>query len=134
MQKCLGHELNVVEVTFIQSKKMYLTSQKRYNCCSSIWSIIDVIMWPLSLNATDFLERLRGQRLVFVGDSLNRNMWESLVCILRESIRNKKRVFEISGRREFKKKGVYSFRFEVSFLLLFDISLLWILQCYCVLL
>ncbi|XP_020237475.2 protein trichome birefringence-like 2 isoform X2 [Cajanus cajan] len=65
-----------------------------------------------SLNATDFLERLRGQRLVFVGDSLNRNMWESLVCILRQSIRNKKRVFEISGKREFKKKGVYSFRFE----------------------
>ncbi|KAH1239099.1 Protein trichome birefringence-like 2 [Glycine max] len=65
-----------------------------------------------SLNATDFLERLRGQRLVFVGDSLNRNMWESLVCILRQSINKKKRVFEISGRREFKKKGVYAFRFE----------------------
>ncbi|RDX80190.1 Protein trichome birefringence-like 2, partial [Mucuna pruriens] len=65
-----------------------------------------------SLNVTDFLERLRGQRLVFVGDSLNRNMWESLVCILRQSIRDKKRVFEISGKREFKKKGVYSFRFE----------------------
>ena len=73
-------------------------------------------MSPLSLNATDFLERLRGQRLVFVGDSLNRNMWESLVCILRQSIKNKKRVFEISGRREFKKKGVYAFRFEASFL------------------
>lgn len=58
-----------------------------------------------------------------MGDSLNRNMWESLVCILRESIRNKKRVFEISGRSEFKKKGVYSFRFEVSFLHLFDICL-----------
>jgi len=74
-------------------------------------------MSPLSLNATDFLERLRGQRLVFVGDSLNRNMWESLVCILRQSINKKKRVFEISGRREFKKKGVYAFRFEVSFLI-----------------
>ncbi|CAL0313182.1 unnamed protein product [Lupinus luteus] len=65
-----------------------------------------------SLNATDFLERLRGQRLVFVGDSLNRNMWESLVCILRQSIRNKKHVYEISGKSQFKKKGVYSFRFE----------------------
>ncbi|XP_060213977.1 protein trichome birefringence-like 2 [Lycium barbarum] len=65
-----------------------------------------------SLNATDFLERLRGQKLVFVGDSLNRNMWESLVCILRHSIQDKKRVYEISGRHEFKKKGFYAFRFE----------------------
>lgn len=71
-------------------------------------------MIPISLNATDFLERLRGQRLVFVGDSLNRNMWESLVCILQQSVRNKKSVFEISGKREFKKKGVYAFRFEAS--------------------
>ncbi|OWM76081.1 hypothetical protein CDL15_Pgr009727 [Punica granatum] len=62
-----------------------------------------------SLNSTDFLERLRGKKLVFVGDSLNRNMWESLVCILRHSIRSKKRVFEISGRKEFKKKGFYAF-------------------------
>lgn len=65
-----------------------------------------------SLNTTDFLERLRGQKLVFVGDSLNRNMWESLVCILRHSIPDKKRVYEISGRHEFKKKGFYAFRFE----------------------
>ncbi|KDP26622.1 hypothetical protein JCGZ_17780 [Jatropha curcas] len=65
-----------------------------------------------SLNATDFLERLRGQKLVFVGDSLNRNMWESLVCILRHIIKNKKRVYEISGRTEFKKKGFYAFIFE----------------------
>ncbi|XP_051149423.1 protein trichome birefringence-like 2 [Andrographis paniculata] len=63
-------------------------------------------------NSTDFLERLRGQTLVFVGDSLNRNMWESLVCMLRHGVRNKKRVYEISGRHEFKKKGFYAFRFE----------------------
>ncbi|KAH7834237.1 hypothetical protein Vadar_014048 [Vaccinium darrowii] len=65
-----------------------------------------------SFNATDFLERLRGKKLVFVGDSLNRNMWESLVCILRQSVRNKKRIHEISGKTEFKKKGFYSFRHE----------------------
>ncbi|XP_043725441.1 protein trichome birefringence-like 2 isoform X2 [Telopea speciosissima] len=64
------------------------------------------------LNSTDFLERLRGKRLVFVGDSLSRNMWESLVCILRHGIRNKKRVYEISGKKEFKKKGFYAFRYE----------------------
>ncbi|CAE5962739.1 unnamed protein product [Arabidopsis arenosa] len=64
------------------------------------------------LNGTDFLEKLRGKKLVFVGDSINRNMWESLVCILRHSLKDKKRVYEISGRREFKKKGFYAFRFE----------------------
>lgn len=65
-----------------------------------------------SLNATDFLERLRGKRLVFVGDSLNRNMWESLVCILRHSVANKKKVYEISGKTAFKKKGIYAFHYE----------------------
>ncbi|KAG8366092.1 hypothetical protein BUALT_Bualt17G0040000 [Buddleja alternifolia] len=65
-----------------------------------------------TLNMTDFLERLRGKKLVFVGDSLNRNMWESLVCVLRHGVKDKKRVYEISGRHEFKKKGFYAFRFE----------------------
>ncbi|KAK6117939.1 hypothetical protein DH2020_048344 [Rehmannia glutinosa] len=63
-------------------------------------------------NATDFLERLRGKKLVFVGDSLNRNMWESLVCVLRHGVEDKNRVYEISGKHEFKKKGFYAFRFE----------------------
>ncbi|WOL20170.1 protein trichome birefringence-like [Canna indica] len=64
------------------------------------------------LNATDMLERLRGKRLVFVGDSLNRNMWESLVCVLRNSIKDKKKVFEASGRHEFRTEGSYSFVFK----------------------
>ncbi|KAK8960423.1 hypothetical protein KSP40_PGU016089 [Platanthera guangdongensis] len=65
-----------------------------------------------SLNATDFLERLRGKRLLFVGDSLNRNMWESLICILRNGIKDKRRVYEVSGRSKFKMQGYYSLRFE----------------------
>ncbi|KAF9619979.1 hypothetical protein IFM89_010595 [Coptis chinensis] len=58
------------------------------------------------------LEMLRGKRLVFVGDSLNRNMWESLVCALRESLDDKTRVFEVSGWNDLRSKGYYSFRFE----------------------
>nr|CAB3447973.1 unnamed protein product [Digitaria exilis] len=64
------------------------------------------------LNPADMLERLRGKRLVFVGDSLNRNMWESLICILRNSVKDKSKVFEVSGRRQFKAEGSYSFLFQ----------------------
>lgn len=64
------------------------------------------------LNVTDFLERLRGKRITFVGDSLNRNMWESLVCILRHGITNKSRVHEILGRTSYRGHELYDFRFE----------------------
>ncbi|KAK9736038.1 hypothetical protein RND81_04G246100 [Saponaria officinalis] len=64
------------------------------------------------LNGTDMLELLRGKRMVFVGDSLNRNMWESLVCVLRNSVEDKSRVFEASGREEFRSEGSYSFIFH----------------------
>lgn len=64
------------------------------------------------LNPSDMLERLRGKRLVFVGDSLNRNMWESLVCILRNSIKDKRKVFEVSGNQKFRAEGSYSFLFQ----------------------
>ncbi|PON94340.1 Trichome birefringence-like family [Trema orientale] len=37
-------------------------------------------------NATALLERLRNKRLVFVGDSLNRGMWVSMVCLLDSAI------------------------------------------------
>lgn len=59
------------------------------------------------------LEMLRGKRMVFVGDSLNRNMWESLICSLRISLVDKNTMFELSGRRQFRTEGFYSFKFQV---------------------
>ncbi|KAF8398523.1 hypothetical protein HHK36_017452 [Tetracentron sinense] len=64
------------------------------------------------LNESNLLELLRGKRLVFIGDSLNRNMWESLVCILRNSVKDKSKVFEAAGRREFRTEGSSSFIFK----------------------
>ncbi|CAI9101003.1 OLC1v1038217C1 [Oldenlandia corymbosa var. corymbosa] len=64
------------------------------------------------LNGTHMLELLRGKRLVFVGDSLNRNMWESLICILRNSVKDQKKVYEASGRHHFRSEASYSFVFE----------------------
>lgn len=50
---------------------------------------------------------------MFVGDSLNRNMWESLVCALRESLKNKGRLYEVSSRRHLRSQGFFSFKFRV---------------------
>ncbi|XP_016468583.1 protein trichome birefringence [Nicotiana tabacum] len=64
------------------------------------------------LNATHMLELLRGKRLAFVGDSLNRNMWESLICTLRNSVKDQKKVYEEFGRHHFRTEASYSFIFE----------------------
>ncbi|EXB28585.1 hypothetical protein L484_009744 [Morus notabilis] len=62
-------------------------------------------------NATKMLELMRGKRLVFVGDSINRNQWESMLCMLMGAIKDPKKVYETHGRRITKDKGQYSFRF-----------------------
>lgn len=63
-------------------------------------------------NGAHMLELLRGKRLVFVGDSLNRNMWESLVCILKGSVKDRSKVFEAHGRQVFRGEAEYSFIFK----------------------
>jgi hypothetical protein len=64
-------------------------------------------------NATKMLELIRGKRLVFVGDSINRNQWESMLCMLLSALKDPKRVYEARGRKITKEKGNYSFRFLV---------------------
>ncbi|KAK7259561.1 hypothetical protein RIF29_25170 [Crotalaria pallida] len=64
------------------------------------------------LDGHKMLDLLRGKRLVFVGDSLNRNMWESLICILRNAVKDKKRVYEANGRVHFRGEAAYSFIFK----------------------
>ncbi|KAH9673155.1 protein trichome birefringence-like 35 [Citrus sinensis] len=42
-------------------------------------------------NATEMWEKLRGKRLMFVGDSLNRGQWISMLCLLQSVIPENKR-------------------------------------------
>ncbi|RWR94035.1 protein trichome birefringence-like protein 2 [Cinnamomum micranthum f. kanehirae] len=54
-----------------------------------------------------------GKKLLFVGDSLNMNMWESLVCVLRSNVVHKScGVHEASGSIDFKRSCYYSFIYE----------------------
>nr|XP_043620163.1 protein trichome birefringence-like [Erigeron canadensis] len=64
------------------------------------------------LDGSKMLQMLRGKRLVFVGDSLNRNMWESLVCILRNSVKDQSKVHEVSGTHNFVSERFYAFLFK----------------------
>ncbi|GKB88589.1 trichome birefringence-like protein 5, partial [Tanacetum coccineum] len=63
-------------------------------------------------NATDFLVRLTGKRLLLVGDSMNRNQYESLLCLLYESLPDKSKMYEIHGYKISKGRGYFVFKFE----------------------
>uniref|UniRef100_R7W1Y0 Trichome birefringence-like C-terminal domain-containing protein n=1 Tax=Aegilops tauschii TaxID=37682 RepID=R7W1Y0_AEGTA len=47
--------------------------------------------------ASAALERLRGKRVVFVGDSMSRTQWESFICMLMPGVEDPKTVYEVNG-------------------------------------
>ncbi|XP_010248439.1 PREDICTED: protein trichome birefringence-like 9 [Nelumbo nucifera] len=63
-------------------------------------------------NASELLERSRNGRIVFAGDSIGRNQWESLVCMLAQGVANKSAIYEQNGKPITKHKGYLSIRFH----------------------
>ncbi|XP_026382026.1 protein trichome birefringence-like 2 [Papaver somniferum] len=72
----------------------------------------DNIPNPGLFNPIDFLNRLRDKKLVFVGDSLNRNMFMSMLCMLWNAIPDKSRIVKLHREIEFKIRGDYSRRYK----------------------
>ena len=69
-------------------------------------------MWFLRFDAKSMLERLRNKRVVFVGDSIGRNQWESLLCMLSTAVPDKSSIYEINGRPITKHDGFFIFKFK----------------------
>ncbi|KAL6497806.1 hypothetical protein OROHE_026956 [Orobanche hederae] len=62
-------------------------------------------------DAKIMLEKLRNKRVVFAGDSIGRNQWESLLCMLSSAISNKDSIYEVNGNPITKHKGFLVFKF-----------------------
>lgn len=63
-------------------------------------------------NAFTVLERLRGKRVVFVGDSMSRTQWESLICMLMTGVSDKSSVYEVNRNQISKTIRFLGVRFE----------------------
>ncbi|GFY93404.1 similar to TRICHOME BIREFRINGENCE-LIKE 8 [Actinidia rufa] len=63
-------------------------------------------------NASDLLDRTRNGRIIFAGDSIGRNQWESLLCMLAQGVTNQSTIHEEHGQPITKHRGFLSMRFD----------------------
>ena len=80
----------------------------RYIFC--VWT--DLFLCDIRFNASNMLNRIQNRRVVFVCDSIERNQWESLICMLGEEVPDKLQIYEVNGSPISKHKGFLSFRFK----------------------
>lgn len=78
--------INTRMICQVGSREVYIHTIA-YGICSKY--VLNVVIWCCNegrFHATEFLEKLRNQRMVFVGDSLNRGQWSSMVCLVESAI------------------------------------------------
>ncbi|KFK44758.1 hypothetical protein AALP_AA1G299000 [Arabis alpina] len=67
-----------------------------------------------------FLRKWRGKQVMFVGDSLSLNMWESLACMIHASVPNAKTTFRKGSTITFQEYGVTLHMYRTPYIV--DIS------------
>ncbi|GFY91257.1 similar to TRICHOME BIREFRINGENCE-LIKE 7 [Actinidia rufa] len=102
--------------------------EQGFNCLGNGRTEKDYLKWrwkPKNCDIPRFdvqiiLEMLRSKRIVFVGDSMSRTQWESLICLLMTGVEDKRSVYEVNGNnitKQIRFLGVRfsSFNFTVEF-------------------
>ncbi|XP_015891201.2 protein trichome berefringence-like 7 [Ziziphus jujuba] len=108
----IGYPLyNATECPFVE---------RGFDCLGNGRRDKDYLKWrwkPKNCNIPEFdvhsiLEKLRGKRVVFVGDSMSRTQWESLICLLMTGVEDKKSVYEVNGNKITKQIRFLGVRFS----------------------
>lgn len=102
--------------------------EKGFNCLANGRTDDDYLKWRWKprncelprFNVHNMLEILRNKRIVFVGDSMSRTQWESLICLLMTGVQDKESVYEVNGNKitkliRFLGVRFSSFNFTVEF-------------------
>ncbi|CAK9162544.1 unnamed protein product [Ilex paraguariensis] len=63
-------------------------------------------------NVRSILDMFRNKRVVFVGDSMGRTQWESLICLLMSGVEDKRSVYEVNGNKITKSVRYLGVRFS----------------------
>nr|KYP67844.1 hypothetical protein KK1_024199 [Cajanus cajan] len=107
-----GHTLyNATDCPFVE---------RGFDCLGNGRSDRDYLGWrwkPRSCEIPRFdvrgvLEMLRSKRVVFVGDSMSRTQWESLICMLMAGVEDKRGVYEVNRNQITKRIRFLGVRFS----------------------
>ncbi|KAK3002964.1 hypothetical protein RJ639_019555, partial [Escallonia herrerae] len=95
-------------------------AEQGFNCLGNGRTDKDYIKWRWKpktcdmprFNVQNVLEKLRSKRVVFVGDSMSRSQWESLICLLMTGVEDKGSVYEVNGNKITKQIRFLGVRFS----------------------
>ncbi|WJX53695.1 Protein trichome berefringence-like 7 [Trifolium repens] len=94
--------------------------EQGFDCLGNGRNDLDFLTWrwkPKSCDIPMFdvgavLEMLRSKRVVFVGDSMSRTQWESLICMLMTGVEDKMSVYEVNHNQITKRIRFLGVRFS----------------------